>query len=95
MDIESLKLRKCKIIELDSNLSYFRVEDLIDNSSKEIFLTGHQRLNYKIYAINDMIYAAITPSGNWRLVENFEFKRSKKLRDLKSELQKYLDSQLS
>jgi hypothetical protein len=42
---------------LDSGLSYFITEDLIDKEIKHVSLSGKQRLSYKQYAIGDIRYA--------------------------------------
>lgn len=85
-------LRKCEITELDTNSKYFIARDLIDNTSKKVNLSGKQRFSYKDYKIGSIIYAAITIEGCWRLVMGTDFKRNKKLTELKVQVDDYFNN---
>lgn len=86
-DEQKVNMCKCKIVALDSGLSYFITEDLIEKSIKQVTLSGKQRLSYKQYSIGDVIYAV---KGNiertWKLVAESDFKRSQILIDLRAKL---------
>ncbi len=86
-DEQKVDMCKCKIVALDSGLSYFITEDLTNKAIKQVSLSGKQRLSYKQYAIGDIIYAVKgEKESTWKLVTGSDFKRSQILMYLRAKL---------
>ena len=87
-----MKLRKCIIEELTEDFKSFMVRDLFDDSQKEVFLSGNQRMFYTEFNIDDLIYAAKTSENKWGLVTETDFKKSGFLTDQRLIVDRYFSS---
>jgi len=94
MNIESINLRKCTIEMLSEDAKNFVTKDLYDSSEKVVFLTGKQRMFYSDYQVGDIIYAAKSIKGKWKLVTETNFKMNSFLHDNKVQLDKYFEGQV-